>query len=157
MLIKQLNRTDPEKIFVIGQNVSGETFSTGVNLCWDWRNASSLGIAVTKPATSLLGLYAGVLAGGSADNYTSLKANAYGLVQCWGVHKSFAYYVGSDSVSCAGQWLIPVNGQYSGQTTDISGGGLSWTSQTYFVSRGAFLMTNDLSAAGWSEAFVRAM
>lgn len=157
MLIKQLNKTDPENIFVIGQNVAGEVLSTGVNVCWDWRNASSLGVAVTKPATSLLGLYAGAVAGGSAENYTSIATNEFGLIQCWGVHKSFAYNVGAASVSCAGQWLIPATGQYSGQTDHVSGLALSWTSQTLLISRGAFLMTNDLSATGWAEAFIRAM
>ena len=157
MLIPQLNREGPERIYVAGQNVAGETVSVGVFLCWDWRNATSHGSAVAKPATSNLPLFAGVLCGRSPSAYTDLPANSIGLIQCYGPMGSVAYNVGGASLSCAGQYLIPINAQYSGQTNQISGVGLNWTSQHLIVPRGAFLMTNDLSGTGWAQAFVRAM
>jgi len=156
MLIKQLTKDDGESIFVIGQNVAGETMSVGVNVCWDWRKAASHGVAVAKPTTSTTALYAGAVAH-KQPNYADLPSNSYGLIQVYGVHKSFAYHVGAASLSCAGQWQIALNGVYSGLTTDISGKALSWVSQSLFIARGAFLMTNDLSGQGWAEALIRAL
>lgn len=156
MLIRQLSRDDKVAIFITGQNVAGETLSVGVNVCYDWRNAASHGNAVIKPTTSTLGLYAGAVAH-KQPNYKDLPNNSYGLIQVFGVHGSFAYNVGAASLSCAGQWQIPIDGAYSGQTTDISGKALSWTSQTYFIARGAFLLSNNLSGTGFGQAFVRAL
>lgn len=156
MLIKQLTRDSGEQVFVVAQNAAGETMSNGVFVCFDWRNASSHGVAVVKPTTSTTGLFAGVLAH-KQPSYKDLPSNSFGLVQVYGTHGSVAYNVGAASVSCAGQYLIPINGCYSGQTTDISGVGLSWTSQTLLIARGAFLMTNNLSGVGRAQAFVRAL
>ena len=156
MLLNQLNRQDAEKVFIAVQNAAGEQLSVGVNVCFDFRNTTSLGSAVVKPLTSLLPLFAGVVAGGSAT-YADIATNAYGLVQAYGVMGSVAYNVGAASLSAAGQWLIPVTALYSGQTYRLSGLGLSWTSESLIIARGAFLMNNDLSGTGWTNAFVRAL
>ena len=156
MLIKQLNRDGAVEVYVTAQNAAGEVLSNGVFVCWDWRNASSHGNAVIKPTTSTTGLFAGVLAHKS-PSYADLPSNSYGKLQVFGVHGSCAYNVGAASVSCAGQYLIPINGQYSGQTTDISGKALSFTSQTLLLGRAAFILSNDLSGVGWTQAFVRAL
>ena len=156
MLVNQLNRTDPAKVYFIAQNAAGETMSNGVFVCWDHRNSSSLGNAIVKPVTSDLPLFAGVLAH-RAPSYADLPSNSFGLVQAFGVHGSCAYNVGAASLSAAGQWLIPVTAQYTGQTVQLSGVGLSWTSQSHIIARGAFLLNNDLSATGWTNAFVRAL
>lgn len=156
MLINQLNRQDAEKIFVTVQNAAGEQLSVGAMVCWGWANTTSLGSAVIKPTTSTIPLFAGIVAGGSAT-YSNIATNAYGLVQAYGVHGSVAYNVGAASLSAAGQWLIPVTAQYSGQTYRLSAVGLSWTSEALVVARGAFLLNNDLSATGWTNAFVRAL
>lgn len=158
MLIKQLNREDDNSVYITAYNAAGEQVSVGVMVCFDWQNQASIGNAVAKPATSNLPLFAGIVAGGAgAPNYADIATSTYGLIQVYGPHKSVAYNVGAASLSCAGQWLIPVNAQYSGQTNQISGVGLSWTSQQAIIARGAFLMTNDLSATGWAEAFIRAL
>lgn len=157
MLLKQLNRDEEERLYVSAQNVAGETMSNGVFVCWDWQNSASHGNAIVKPTTSTLGLFAGVLAH-KAPSYADLPANSYGLVQIYGVHGSCTYNVAGTSVSAAGQYLIPVNAQYSGQgDTEISGGGLDFTSQVLIVSRGAMLLDNDLSGSGRTTAFVRAL
>ena len=152
MIIRDISdKTTAFQVLVPAQNTAGETVSVGVNLCWDHRNGTSLGIGVTKPATSNLPLYAGANAAGYPGAYEDLPANSIGLVMVEGVHGSYAYNVGAASLSAAGQWQVPINAQYSGQTTDISGVGLSWTSQSLLISRGAFLMANDLSASGWTS------
>lgn len=156
MLLNQLNRQDAEKIFVTVQNANGSKLSVGQFVCWDYRNTTSLGSAVAAPATSTVALFAGVVAGGSAT-YSDIATNAYGLVQAYGVHGSVAYNVGAASLSAAGQWLIPVAALYSGQTNRLSSAVFGWTSEALIYSRGAVLLNNDLSATGWTNAFVRAL
>ena len=157
MLLKQLNREDAERVYVSAQNVSGATMSNGVFVCWDWRNSTSHGNAVIQPTTSTLGLFAGVLAH-NAPSYADLPSNSYGLVQVYGLHGSCTYNLAGTSVSAAGQYLIPVNAQWSGQgNVQISGSGLSFTSQSLIVARGAMLLNNDLSGSGWTTAFVRGL
>lgn len=150
MIIKQLNYDDSEAVFVVGFNAAGETLSNGVNVCWDWRKASSHGSAVIKPTTSTLGLYAGAL----NHNYADLPANSFGRIQVYGVHGSYAYHVGAASLSCAGQFMVPANALYSGQSVIGLG---TFTSNALVCARGAFLMTNDLSGSGWGQAFIRAL
>lgn len=157
MIIRQIGRDDTFQVLARAQNAAGETVTVGANLCWDWRNTSSQGNAVIKPTTSTLGLYAGASAFGYPGAYADWPSNSYGLVMIEGVHGSFLYNVGGASLSAAGQWQIPINASYSGQTVQISGVGLNWTSQTLIISRGAFLMNNDLSGSGFTTAFVRAL
>lgn len=156
MLLNSLNRQDAEKIYVTAYNAANAKLSVGQFVCWDWRNSSSLGNSVNAPTVSTVGLFAGVVSGGSAT-YSDIAISSYGLVQIYGVHGSVAYNVGAASVSAAGQWLIPVATLYSGQTNRISSGILTWTSEALIISRGAQLLNNDLSATGWTNAFVRAL
>lgn len=157
MLLKQLNRNDAEKIFVPVQNVQGETMTAGVFVCWDWRNATSHGNAVIKPTTSTIPLFAGVLAGRDLETNTDLPANSFGLVQVYGPNTSVAYNVGAASVSAAGVWLIPQNALYSGQKVNLSAGAFAYTSEALIYSRGAVIMSNDLSGTGFTDAFIRAL
>lgn len=156
MLIKQLTRSSAEKVYVIAQNTAGVKLSVGQFIAWNWAATSSLGNAITGLATSTVSLFAGVVAGG-AVTYADIASNAYGLIQVYGVHGSVAYNVGAASISCAGLWLIPVAALYSGQTNQISGLQFSYASNSLIVNRGAVLMNNDVSATGWTNAFVRAL
>jgi len=152
MIIKQINRDDAAEIYVVGQNAAGETLSNGVFLCWDWRNASSHGNAVIKPTTSTLGLFAGVLAHKARimPTFREIVRKNTGFR----LHGSVAYNVGAASLSCAGQFLVPANAVYSGQSVVGIG---TFTSNALICARGAFLLTNDLSGDGWSQAFVRSL
>lgn len=156
MIIKQLTRDSAEAIFVVAQNASGSTVSVGTALCWDWRNAASHGVAVVAPTASTIGLFAGVAAY-HQPSYADWPANNYGLVQVYGVHGSVAFSIANTSVSCAGDWLVPAVGMASLAYVDISGGGMSRYSMNLLVARGAWMMSNHLSAKGWSQAFVRAL
>jgi len=157
MIIRQIGREDKFQVLANAFNASGEKMSVGVMVCWDWKKAASHGNAVIAPYASGIGLFAGAVAHGYPEAYTDWAANSFGLIMVEGVHESFAYSVGAASLSCAGQWQIPVATLYSGQTNNISGVGLSWTSQTLLISRGAFLLSNDLSGNGWGNAYIRAL
>ena len=153
MLLKQINRDDAERIYVSVQNASGVTLSVGQFVCYDWRNATSIGNAVVKPTTSTIGLFAGVVAGGS-NPYSNIGKDKYGLVQCWGVHDSVAYHVGAASLSAAGMYVFPANAQFSGQTNGAIAGAFGSVAN---VIRGAFILTNDVSGSKQASAFVRAL
>lgn len=86
MLYQRINRSDPEKIFIVAKNTySTATLTNGQPVCWDYATDAD-GIGVTKPyafATSGGASFAGVAA-------ESIAANAYGLIQTYGYHSSVA-------------------------------------------------------------------
>ena len=155
MLLKQLNRDDAEKIFVSVQNTSGVTVSVGQFVCYDWQNNASVGVAATKPVTSNLGLFCGVNVGqgGHSGDYKDLGTDSFGLIQCWGIMNSVAYHVGAASLSAAGMYLVPTTAQWSGQTGALD----VVAASALLYTRGAFLLTNDISGPGYAKAFVRAI
>ena len=157
MLIKQLNRDEAETVYVSVQNVAGAKVSVGQMLCYDWQATSSFGNAVTKPAVSNTTLFAGVVTGGTDDNPSDIADDAYGLLMASGPCTSVAYNVATTSVSAAGLWLLPIAAQYSGINTQISGKALSVVSESYYLNKGAIVLENDLSASGFTAAFVRAL
>lgn len=112
MQIQQLNRTDAEKVFVIGQNVSSGTIIGNGPVCWEGVIAAtaSYGNAFMSPITSNLSLLAGVL---DAD----CAAGAFELIQAYGARVSIAAFISNVSHSCAGYVLGPIaaNGSFQSQ------------------------------------------
>lgn len=141
MLLQQLNRSDAEKVFVIGQNVSTATTVGNTLVCWESIVATaSLGNAFNQPATSNLNLFAGVL---DADAAT----NAYQLVQVYGYRDSIAgQFAVNVSASAAGMILGPVAGQASGHSNGQS-----------FAFGPIMGMQNATSGVGFYRGFVRAL
>lgn len=140
MLLQQLNRNDPEKVWVAVQNASGAIVSAHQMLCWRFEAAaSSLGNAAGVPATSNLALFAGV-----AD--AELAINGYGLAQAYGARDSIAINVGAASISAAGLILGPANGLSSAQSNGRS-----------FALGPIALFDNDLSGPGYARGFIRAL
>ena len=141
MLLQQLNRTDAEKVFVIGQNVSTATTVGNTLVCWESIvAAASLGNAFNQPATSNLTLFAGVLDADAA-------ANAYQLVQVYGFRASIAgQFAVNVSCSNAGMILGPVAGQASGHSNGQS-----------FVFGPIMGMDNAVSGVGYWRGFIRAL
>ena len=160
MLIPALIRENSDAIYILGLNTAGEQVSGGAFVCYDYRATNSLGIAVFKPTTSGVTLFAGIVAGqinaGGAN--TDIAISSYGLIQAWGLNVSVKHNMGLASVSAAGHWLIPWNASYSGQSYRISAGfAASWTSEAITIARGCFVMDNTVSGSGWCRAFVRAL
>ena len=141
MLLQQLNRSDAEKVFVIGQNVSTGTTAAHTLVCWESIVATaSLGNAFNKPATSNLNLFAGVI---DADAAT----NAYQLVQVYGYRDSIAgQFAVNVSASAAGMILGPVAGEASGHSNGQS-----------FAFGPIMGMTNTASGVGYHRGFIRAL
>lgn len=104
MLFQQLNRSDAEKVFIIGKNTSGSTVSAGAPLYFE-TDAVTDGNSVSAVNGILEGLgnFAGI-------NHASLANNSYGLIQCFGFRQSA--YVSAASAGCAiGIPFLPVASQ----------------------------------------------
>jgi hypothetical protein len=85
MLFQRINRTNPEKIFIVVYNsYSTASLTNGQAVMWDYATDHN-GVSVTKP-TSLNSQYGGRnIAGVAAE---TIAAGAYGLVQVWGYHSA---------------------------------------------------------------------
>jgi hypothetical protein len=81
MLFQRINRTDPEKVFVVVMNsYSSGSLSNGQAVQWDYATDAN-GVSVTKPA----GTHGFAMAGVVAE---TIAHNAYGLVQVYGYHSA---------------------------------------------------------------------
>ena len=82
MLFQRVNRTDPEKIFIVVKNsYSTASLTNGQVACWDYTTDAD-GVGVTKAATTQDGFaIAGIVA-------ETIAHNAYGLVQVYGYHSA---------------------------------------------------------------------
>jgi len=109
MLIQRINRSDADKVFIIGQNVSGSTMTAGYAVVFD-TGASVDGVRVTKASATDLQAFAGVVD-------TDIASNGFGKVQIYGYHSSGYVYssIGSsvtgDNLTCVADWgMTPVTG-----------------------------------------------
>ena len=103
MLFQQLNRTDPEKIFVIGRAETAAVVADQV-VCWDGVGVTTNNIRT--PATSILGLIAGVVP-------AAIASSAYGLVQAWGYYPTALVTIKTSGTTDAalGTPLYPIDAQ----------------------------------------------
>lgn len=99
MLIQRVNRSDPEKIFVVVYN-SYATAAITVGQCvvWDYTTDAD-GVSVTEPSVALRSMIAGIV------ESTSIGAGGYGLIQVYG-HNSNALVDGTTGIH-VGAVLIP--------------------------------------------------
>lgn len=142
MQLQQLNRTDAEKVFVIGQNVSSGTLVGNTLVCWEGVIAAtaSYGNAFMQPIASNLSLFAGIL-----DSDTATMG--FERVQVYGARNSIAANPATNvSISAAGLILGPLAGSVSGQSHGKS-----------FQFGPICLFDNDISGTGYYRGFIRAL
>lgn len=141
MLLQQLARTDAEKVFVIGQNVSSGTLSGNNLVCFSGPIAStvSYGNAFQEPITSNLTLFAGVL---DADTTTM----GFQLIQVYGFRASIAAFISNVSHSAFGYVLGPVAANNSAQSQGKS-----------FQFGPIVCFDNAISGEGYVRGFIRAL
>jgi hypothetical protein len=87
MLFQRINRSDPEKIFIVVKNsYSTASLTNGQAVIWDYATDAD-GVGVTKPTdgTGRASHYGTAFAGVAAE---TIAANAYGLLQVYGYHAS---------------------------------------------------------------------
>ncbi len=143
MIWQRVNRSDPEKIFIVVQNVAGGTLTAGYSCVWDV--SAPDGVRVTQAVTATLGAYAGI-----AD--ADIANNGYGLIQVFG-YRSSAYIYSSTGSSAAGDILIPTDSSY----------GLSPYAYAQTTTKGFAALAEALSASSSSryyttkKVFIRAL
>lgn len=145
MLFQRVNRSDPEKIYVVAKNGSGATLTAGYQAFWDCEMTTPDGVQVTNSATSTtLCTFAGI-----AD--AAIANGSYGLLQVWG-YRADVYMVSSEGSSAKGDVLIcsatPIsNGLHPAATSGtVKGYGIlmeaiaaSGSSSQYWVSPACFI------------------
>lgn len=95
MLIQRINRTDPEKVFIVGYNsYATAALSNGQAVIWDFATDAD-GIGVTRPSARATN--AGVAVAGIVAE--AIASGEYGLIQVYGYHS--AVRVRQDTASAA--------------------------------------------------------
>jgi hypothetical protein len=85
MLFQRINRSDPEKIFIVAKNsYSTASLTNGQVVIWDWTTDVD-GVGVTL-ATATENVGGGVDVAGVAAE--TIAAGAYGLLQVYGYHSA---------------------------------------------------------------------
>lgn len=85
MLFQRINRSDPEKIFIVVKNsYSTASLTNGQAVTWDWTSEAN-GVAVSIP-TATENVAGGTdFAGVAAE---TIAHNSYGLIQVYGYHSA---------------------------------------------------------------------
>jgi hypothetical protein len=82
VIFQRINRTDPEKVFIVVKNSwSSASLTNGQVVAWDYTTDAD-GVGVTKPGTAGAGF---CVAGVAAE---TIAHNSYGLVQVYGYHSA---------------------------------------------------------------------
>lgn len=143
MIFEKINRTDAERLFLIGYNVSAATFSAGAACVWD-SSASVDGVRITKPATATLSLLVGATVESIADS-------SYGKVQVYGYNSTVYVTNDTSQAVAAGDILIPVNAQTYFARSAASDG------KSGFAFAGAAVATATTPAAAQVKVFLRCL
>lgn len=140
MLFKRVSRSAPEQIFIVVQNVCGSTMTAGYAVVFDV-SASVDGVRVTKPETTDMQAFAGIV---DAD----IASNGYGLVQVYG-YRSSVYIYSSTGSSAAGDNLTVVGDEWGMTPAATSGSSKAFgfvceavalsTSSQYHTTKKAFI------------------
>ena len=109
MLFKRINRSDPEKVFIVAKNsYSTASLTNGQAVIWDYATDAD-GVGVTKPTdgTGRAGHYGNAFAGIAAE---TIAAGAYGLLQVYGYHSAVRVrtQTGTNPAIAAGTGLTQV-------------------------------------------------
>ena len=85
MLLQRINRSDPEKVFVVAKNTySTAALSNGQAVMWDYVTDGD-GVGVTK-AVAGTAKHGGFVGAGIASE--TIAAGSYGLIQVYGYHSA---------------------------------------------------------------------
>ena len=97
MIFQRVNRTSPEKIFLVAYNsYSTASLTNGQAVMWDYATDAD-GVGVTMPGPTAVG--GGVAFAGIVSE--TIAAGAYGLIQVYGYHSAIRARASSTSGSGA--------------------------------------------------------
>ena len=157
MLVQQLIRTDPEKVFINVKNVEATSITTGmgVSLCGGNAGAaaSADGVSAVNAGTSanFNGSFIGVAKG-------DIAANTYGLVQAWGFAASILLSQETDKtigILAGASYLLPKSAHLLGSfASAVLPETVSTFGFKYVIN---YLTTNISGSLPYTSGFVRAL
>jgi hypothetical protein len=100
MIFQRLNRTDPERIFMVMR--SNESCSADDAVCLETNSDSIDGVKVRQPDTGLLHSFVGI-----AD--AAITSGSYGLIQVYGYRSTSRVFMTNTSID-TGVVITPVAG-----------------------------------------------
>lgn len=157
MQIQRVNRTDPEKVFIVAKNGTAATITTGMGARYlGWIAGAEL---VSNDGTQVIAVEnaanMAAFAGIAAEDIATL---GYGRVQAWGYCNSIMLSAEGTSISVGGGTMAATvlkvsaaAGQYTSDGTALET--LSTTLYKYVQVFG----TTTVSATAWASGFVRAL
>jgi hypothetical protein len=114
MLLQRINRTEPEKIFIIAKNsYSTASLSNGQAVVWDYAtDADGVGVTCPTDGTGRAGHYGAAFAGIAAE---TIAAGSYGLLQVYGYHSAVRVrtHTGGNPAIAAGTGLTCVDAVFA--------------------------------------------
>jgi len=114
MLFQRINRSNPEKIFIVAkQSYATAAASNGQAYMWDYAtDADGVGVTLTATGTGRAGHYGTAFAGIAAE---TIAAGAYGLFQVYGYHSAVRVRsaTGGNPAIAAGTGLTCVNAVFA--------------------------------------------
>jgi len=143
MQFQRINRSDPEKVFIVVKNsYSTAAITVGQVVVFDYTTDQD-GVGVTQPSTALLPHVAGVVA------QASIAPGDYGLVQVYG-HNTDCLVEGGTDVA-AGDQLIAQNASFS--VIKAAATSLHDANPAFLVAGQAY----TTAAAAAKKVFIRAL
>ena len=87
MLFSRINRTNPEKVFIVAYNsYSTASLTNGQPVMWDYAtDADGVGVTLNAAGTGRAGHYGTAVAGVAAE---TIASGQYGLIQVYGYHSA---------------------------------------------------------------------
>lgn len=118
MLFQRINRSDPEKIFVIAKNsYATASLTNGMAVIWDYVTDQD-GVGVTKAGAGSAKHGGSPAAGVAAE---TIAAGSYGIVQVYGYHAAVRGHAGTGGLSAAtGIPLALVDAEFAVGSIDVS-------------------------------------
>jgi len=154
MLFQRINRSDPEKVFIVAKNsYATASLTNGQAVMWDYITDYD-GVGVTL-AVAGRAKHAGFPAAGIAAE--TIAAGAYGLIQVWGYHSAVrvrSITAGSPAIA-TGVSLSLLNAVFC-----LEGSPSSWAStvKVYIDQPCAFaLAANSTFTTSAIAAFIKAL
>lgn len=141
MFFQRINRTDPEKVFVVVKNAYSTASLTKGQVVSFAYNGTDDGLAVTRPATANLALIAGVVA-------ETIAYGGYGQCQVYG-HNADCLVSGGTDVAL-GDKLAAKNGVFN----VIKDGGTLVAGESGVIVAGQAFTTSTAAA---KKVFVRCL
>lgn len=157
MIFQRVNRTDPERIFIVMRNNEGATINKDQTVQMELASASIDGVRVRDPDTGNLWAFVGIADANIADG-------AYGLLQVYG-YRSSSNVIQTDTSQDTGVALAPVAAtdylqSYGTVTTWASSTdqqARTITQQPFFAVLGESIASSAASATVSRKIFIRAL